>query len=231
MSANPPQALTPTQMGTHVADEATADGVITRMGGAGLFIGPGEDGLPFTLKLFGPDATTVLAIGGIAVAQLVSFRSIAMGASVDVQTSRPDAWEQLINVSAGSSGSIRRLPPDASPASSSPSRPRLHVVDTESASSAELVRGAAWTTTLTVYDRLTNWNANLLATADLVLLCSLSAVEARLAAKLLNLPNEAARFVALPPDGLAVVSRSLAVTCHLATSAAESWIFGTAARR
>lgn len=231
MSANSPQALMPTQMGTHLADEATANGVVTQMGGSGLYIGPGEDGLPFTLKLFGPDATAVLVIGGVALAQLISFRAIAMGASVDVQTTRPDAWEQLINVSAGSSGSIRRLPPDASPSGGSPSRPRLHVVDTESASAAELVRGAAWTTTLTVYDRLTNWNANLLANADLVLLRSLSAVESRLAAKLLNLPNEASRFVTLPPDGLAVVSRSLAVTCHLATSATESWIVGTAARR
>ncbi|WP_145830791.1 hypothetical protein [Actinoplanes teichomyceticus] len=98
---------------------------------AGLTVGRNRYGHPVLIRLFRPEHTRALMIGGMRCAQLVVFRAMAVGARVLVRTDRPHAWEPFVRGTATPGSTIGIVPPDrpADLPPSSPVRPLLVVLD------------------------------------------------------------------------------------------------------
>lgn len=81
------------------------------LGDAGMMVGTNRHGGAVTVRLFRPESTRVLLVGGVRAAQLVSLRALALGALVVVQTSRPRAWEPFVRGVGAPGGTIPLIPP------------------------------------------------------------------------------------------------------------------------
>ena len=89
------------------------DGLELPVGSAGLMLGSNRHGAPVVARLFRPEQTRALLIGGVRCAQLVALRAMAVGARVVVQTARPQAWEPFVRGAAVPGESIAVVPPGA----------------------------------------------------------------------------------------------------------------------
>ena len=223
--------VVPQALDTHLADLPTAAAVTLRTGGSGVVLGTAPDGTAASIALFRPEPTTGVAVGGLALAQLIAFRALAVGARVVVETRRPAAWQTFGNLSPGATGSITLTEHADDDTPGSVQTPRLLLVDAESAASAEPRRVGRWSTVVTAHDRLSTWSAPLLGTSDLALLLTPTLNEARLAASALNLPD-AARQLAGHPEGTVVVAhRGGWRTAAVALTDVEQWLVGDLSRR
>jgi hypothetical protein len=216
---------------THVADHATAAAVTLHTGGSGLLLGTAPDGAPATVRLFRPEPTSAVAVGGLPLAQLVAFRALAVAAHVLVETSRPGAWQTFVHLSAGTTGSIRLVQHAADEQPGTVHRPRLLLVDAGASASAEPRRVARWATALTVHEQLNSWSAPLVGSSDLALLQALTPAEARLAATALNLPDGGRELTGRPADALVVARRGGWRAAHVQLTDVEQWLIGDLGRR
>ena len=223
--------VVPQALETHLADLPTAAAVTLRTGGSGLVLGPAEDGTTASIALFRPEPTTAVAVGGLALAQVLVFRALAVGARVVVETQRPGAWQTFGNLSPGASGSITLTDHADDDTHGSVATPRLLLVDAESAASAEPRRVGRWSTVLTAHDQLSSWSAPLLGSSDLALLLCPTLGEARLAAAALNLPDAARRLAGHPADTVVVAHRGGWRTATVAVTDVERWLVGDLTRR
>lgn len=87
------------------------------LGGAGLMVGANRHGGAVTVRLFRAEGTRLVLVGGLAAAQLLVLRALALGAGVLVQTGRPRAWEPFVRGSAGSRAGWWWSPPGGRSAS------------------------------------------------------------------------------------------------------------------
>jgi len=220
-----------TQLGSHVVHADPAGAIAVHTGGAGLVIGQDRDQNPMTIGLFRPEPTTAVAIGGLALAQLLSFRALAIGAQVLVQTPRPAAWESFVHLSAGSTGAIRQVERAGPDRTGSANQPQLLLIDNDSSATRENRPGASFATVLTVHDQLTQWNAGSLAGADIVLLQGLSLAEARLASSVLGIANPERALVGLPANEVVLVARKSLRTSRITETSIEQWLIGPLARQ
>ncbi|RZS90376.1 hypothetical protein EV189_2161 [Motilibacter rhizosphaerae] len=78
-----------------VADRASLVSAAPPTGPAGLLLGRGEDPWPVALALFRPRPTR-LVVADLALARVVAFRAMAVGARVAVATTRPEGWAPLL---------------------------------------------------------------------------------------------------------------------------------------
>lgn len=219
-----------TQMGSHVVHAEPAAAIAMRTGGAGLILGVDAEDDPVTIGLFRPEPTTVVAISGLALAQLLSFRALAVGAQILVQTPRPGAWESFVHLSAGSTGAIRQVERAGSNRSGTPNQPQLLLIDNDSSATTQHRPGATFATTLTVHDQLTQWNVASLSGADMVLLQGLSLAEARLAGSALGIPTPERALAGLPPDTVVLAARKSVRSCRIVETSIETWLIGPIAR-
>lgn len=219
-----------TQLGAHVVAANPADGIVMHTGGAGLILGEDSDHKPVTIGLFRPEPTIVVAISGLALAQLLSFRALAIGAQILVQTPRPGAWESFVNLSAGSTGAIRQVERAGPSRSGTPNRPQLLLIDNDSSATTQHRPGASFATTLTVHDQLTQWNVASLAGADLVLLQGLSMAEARLAGTALGIAAPERMLSGLSPDTVVLAARHSVRSSRVVQTSIEKWLIGPIAR-
>lgn len=220
-----------TQMGSHVVPVDPAGSIAMHTGGAGLIIGVDKDNNPMTIGLFRPEPTTVVAISGLALAQLLSFRALAIGAQVLVQTPRPGAWESFVHLSAGSTGAIRQVEVAGPEVSGTANRPQLLLIDNDSSATMQNRPGASFATALTVHDQLTRWNSGSLTGADVVLLQGLSLAEARLAGPALGIANPERSLAERSPDEVVLVARNSLRTSRIVETSIEQWLIGPIARR
>lgn len=220
-----------TQMGSHVVHADPAGSIAMHTGGAGLIIGVDHDNNPMTIGLFRPEPTTAVAISGLALAQLLSFRALAIGAQVLVQTPRPGAWESFVHMSAGSTGAIRQVERAGPDRSGTANQPQLLLIDNDSSATTQNRPGASFATALTVHDQLTQWNAGSLTGADIVLLQGLSLAEARLAGSALGIANPERVLAGLPPDEVVLIARNSLRTSRITETSIEQWLIGPIARR
>ncbi|MDQ3734960.1 MAG: hypothetical protein M3400_13390 [Actinomycetota bacterium] len=220
-----------TQMGSHVLHVEPAGAIALHTGGAGLIIGVDQDNKPMTIGLFRPEPTTAVAISGLALAQLLCFRSLAIGAHVLVQTPRPGAWESFVHLSAGSTGAIRQVERAGADQSGTANQPQLLLIDNDSSATTQNRPGASFATALTVHDQLTQWNAGSLTGADIVLLQGLSLAEARLAGSALGIANPERVLAGLPHDEVVLVARNSLRTSQIKETSIEQWLIGPIARR
>ena len=152
------------------------------LGDAGMMVGTNRHGRAVTVRLFRPESTRVLLVGGVRAAQLVALRALALGALVVVQTARPRAWEPFVRGVGAPGGTIPLLPPGRAVADGvgTALRPLLLIVDAGPVA-AEAAPGPPWRATLVVRDELTPADVDALSRADLALLQPLTSAEAALA--------------------------------------------------
>ncbi|BEL10348.1 hypothetical protein Q0Z83_085390 [Actinoplanes sichuanensis] len=177
---------------------------------AGLMIGRNQGGGAVLIRLFRPEPTRALLVGGLPGAQLLAFRSMATGARVVVRTTRPHAWEPFARGAAVPGEAITILPPGRpfeAPAGSV-RHPTLTVLDTGSAPGGpEPARDAGWQTTLVVRDEFGAPDVPHATEADLVVLQRLTPAEATLLGGTLGLGETASYFPRMRTDMVAVINR------------------------
>ncbi|MFG1954197.1 type VII secretion protein EccE [Micromonospora sp. NPDC048830] len=206
---------------------AALDGLELPVGDAGLMVGANRHGGAVTIRLFRPQGTRLMLVGGVSVAQLVALRAMALGARVAVRTTRPRAWEPFVRGVNAPGGPISVLPPGRPPggAPGSPLRPLLLVLDTGPVP-ADDVPVPAWQSTVVVRDDLTPADADPLARADLAVLQPLRPGEAALAGAALGLGSSADWLTRIREDMVAVVNRRALRWALLSPTPIESQLIG-----
>ena len=116
------------------------------IGTSGLMLGRNRHGNPVVIRLFRPEHTRVLLVGGVRGAQLLVLRAMALGARVVVQTARPRVWEPFVRGAAVPGESIAVVPPGrvVEIAPGSALHPLLVVVDVGPVSPDHRPGGLAW---------------------------------------------------------------------------------------
>ncbi len=219
-----------THLGSHVVHAEPAAAIAMHTGGAGLILGADTDDKPVTIGLFRPEPTTVVAIGGLALAQLLSFRALAIGAQILVQTPRSGAWESFLHLAAGSTGAIGQVERAGPNRPGTANQPQLLLIDNDSSATTQHRPGASFATTLTVHDQLTQWNVDSLGGADMVLLQGLSMAEARLAGTALGIAAPERALAGLPPDTVVLAARNSLRSTRIVETSIEKWLIGPIAR-
>ncbi|MGV9210798.1 type VII secretion protein EccE [Micromonospora sp. RB23] len=211
--------------------EAALDDWELPLGEAGMMVGTNRHGGALTVRLFRPEGTRVLLVGGVPAAQLVALRAMALGALVVVQTARPRVWEPFVRGVGAPGGTIPLIPPGRPVADSAGNalRPLLLVVDTGPAP-ADTEPGPAWRATLVVRDELTPADVDTLSRADLAVLQRLRPAEAVLAGSALGLGDSAGWLTRMRDDMVAVVNRRALRWALLAPTPIEAQLIGRPAR-
>ncbi|MET8355541.1 type VII secretion protein EccE [Micromonospora sp. NPDC005171] len=201
------------------------------LGDAGMMVGTNRHGRAVTVRLFRPESTRVLLVGGVRAAQLVALRALALGALVVVQTARPRAWEPFIRGVGAPGGTIPLLPPGRAVADGvgTALRPLLLIVDAGPAP-AEAAPGPPWRATLVVRDELTPADVDALSRADLALLQPLTSAEATLAGAALGLGGSAEWLTRIREDMVAVVNRRALRWALLSPTPIEAQLIGPPTR-
>ncbi|MFY1587343.1 type VII secretion protein EccE [Micromonospora sp. WMMD734] len=201
------------------------------LGGAGLMVGANRHGGAVTVRLFRAEGTRLVLVGGLAAAQLLVLRALALGAGVLVQTGRPRAWEPFVRGVGGQQGGVVVVPTGrAVGVTGSPLRPLLVVADAGTAA-GEPPPGAGWVSTLVVRDGLTPADVDTLGRADLAVLQPLDPSEAALAGTALGLGGAAEWLTRIRDDMVAVVNRRALRWALLSPTPIESQLVGRPGRR
>lgn len=220
----------PSQLGVHVADDDTAGALFLDSGGWGLVMGVDDHARPVTIMLFRREPTVAVAIGAVRFAQLIAFRALAVGAQVLVQTPRPTAWSTFARGGDLTWGASGTAPQRNQEVAVTTDQPQLLVIDSESRPIAEPDTqphvGDSWSTVLTVRSQLSNWDASVVARADLALTQRLSAGESRLLCTAMNIPDAEEALTRLGDDVVALVSHSGVRFARIAQTTIERRLIG-----
>lgn len=208
------------------------DGLDLPTGDGGLMLGRDRHGRPVVVRLFRPEETRALLVGGVRCAQLIALRAIAMGARVVVQTARAGAWEPFVRGVAAPGESIRIVPSGRAVEvpSGTPLSPLLAVVDVGAAVRADEQPAFGWQATLTVRDEVVSADADVASRADLLVLQRLREEEAGVLRDPLGLGDAADWFVKIRPDMVGVVNRKAVRWATLAQTPIERQLIGSASR-
>ncbi|MFI6763530.1 type VII secretion protein EccE [Micromonospora sp. NPDC050417] len=200
-------------------------------GAAGLMIGANRHGAPVTVRLFRAEATRVLLVGGVAAAQLVALRAMALGSRVVVQTARPRVWEPFVRAVSAPGETIALIPPGRQVGGPPGTllHPLLVVVDIGPVG-AEAQTGPGWQASLVVRDGLTPADTDAISRADLVILQPLHADEAALAGVALGLGDSAEWLTRIRGDMVGVVSRRVLRWALLSATPIEVQLIGPPTR-
>lgn len=204
------------------------------IGGAGLVIGVNRHRSPVTARLFRPEPTRSLLIGGARAAQLLTLRALALNVRVVVLSTRPHAWEPFVRAVSTPSEMVAVVPPGRPvPALGVPGtalHPQLFVLDAGPVAGELPVPTAAWRTTLVVRDELTPADVDQLTGADVLMLQPLTPAEAALAAESLGLHAAADWLTRIRGDMVGVVHRRTVRWALLSTTQIEQQLLGTVVR-
>jgi hypothetical protein len=215
--------------GVHPADQH--DGPLVPIGAAGVMLGSNRHGAPVIARLFRPEQTRALVVGGVRCAQLLTLRAMALGARVVVRTARPRAWEPFVRGAAVPGESIAVVPPGRTvqTAPASALHPLLIVVDLGPVGPDD-EPGAAWQATLVVRDEFSAADVDAASRADLLVLQPLRAEEATLLGGALGLGEVAQWMTRIRPDMVAVVNRRAVRWAALAQTPIETQLLGKPGR-
>ena len=221
------------RIGSQPAEESTLNGLDLFTGGAGLVVGTNQHGEAVALRLFRPEPTRLVVVGGLRFAQMIAFRALALGARVVIQSARPAAWSAFAQATAGRTDAVQLVPPgtalDQSPTQT---RPRLVVLDSgPSVGGQEAVRATGWSVTMSVREELTAWDVDVLSVADLVLMQPLTPTEAELAASVLGLSEVKHSLSRINADLVTVVSQGTVRWTLVAPTAVERQLIGSLSRQ
>lgn len=220
------------RIGVHLASESTVDTLQLRTAGAGVVLGINQQTAPVTARLFRPEPTRTMLVGGLRCAQLIAFRALAVGARLSVRSARLSTWETFIRGTGVPAHEVDLLTPGA-PAErpTSAARPQLVVQDTgSSADDQELSESGGWRATLTVREELTAWDIDALVRADLVVMQPLSETEAALAASALHMSAVQQWMSQIREDMVTLISRGTARWALLSPTQIERNLIGRPTR-
>ncbi len=219
-----------TQIGAQRADSDTAHAIRVHTGGAGLILGADERGRPVTVSFFRSEPTVAMTIGHLGLAQLISFRALALGAQMVVATGRPSAWGPLANAaSATAEGAVEIVQPHSPPERFGSSlRPFLFVDDSySSAAVASTPPMPGWSTVLTVREQLTSWDTAALGRSDLIVAQALPPAESALLCNAASLPDYEQAFTVLPDEAVAVITHDGVRWARTARTTLERQVIGS----
>jgi hypothetical protein len=201
------------------------------IGNAGLMIGSNRRGEPVIARLFRPEQTRALLVGGVRCAQLVALRAMALGARVVVQTARPQAWEPFVRGAAAPGEAIAVIPPgravEIPPGSAL--HPLLVVIDIGPVG-ADHRPGAGWQATLVVRDEFGPADADAASRADLLLVQPLRPEEAALVGAALGLGDAAKWLTQIRADMVGVINRRAVRWAALSQTPIEAQLIGPPVR-
>jgi type VII secretion protein EccE len=215
--------------GVHPAEQA--EGMHLPVSSGGLMLGSNRHGKPVVIRLFRPEQTRALLVGGVRAAQLIALRAMALGARVVVQTARPQAWEPFVRGAAVPGESIAVVPPGRAfeIAPGSALHPLLVVVDVGPVG-ADNRPGAGWQATLVVRDEFGPADVDVASRADLLVLQPLRPAEATLVGTALGLGEVAQWMTKIRPDMIGVVNRRAVRWAAFAQTPIESQLIGPPTR-
>jgi len=212
-------------------DAGRLDGLELPVAVSGLMLGSNRHGEPVVTRLFRPEQTRALLVGGVRCAQLIALRAMALGARVVVQTARPQAWSPFVRGAAVPGESIAVIPPgravDIPPGSAL--HPLLVVVDVGPVG-ADTRPGAGFQATLVVRDDFSPADVDVASRADLLLLQPLRPDEATLVGATLGLGEAAQWLTRIRVDMVGVVNRRAVRWAALAQTPIEAQLIGPAGR-
>jgi hypothetical protein len=208
-----------------------SDGMLLPVGTSGLMLGRNRHGSPVVARLFRPEQTRMLLVGGVRCAQLIALRAMALGARVVVQTARPQAWEPFVRGASVPGESIAVVPPGRAVeiAPGSALHPLLVVVDVGPVG-ADNRPGAGWQATLVVRDDFGAADVDVASRADLLIVQPLRTEEATLLGGALGLGEVAQWMTRIRPDMVGVVNRRAVRWAALAETPIEGQLIGTPSR-
>nr|WP_242624917.1 type VII secretion protein EccE [Krasilnikovia cinnamomea] len=211
--------------GTHPAE--LADDLELPVPVAGLMLGTNRYGDPVVTRLFRPEQTRVLLVGGVRCAQLVALRAMAVGARVIVQTARPYAWEPFVRGAAVPGESIAVIPPgravEIPPGSAL--HPLLVIVDVGPVG-ADNRPGAGFQATLVVRDEFGPADVDVASRADLLVVQPLHPDEASMLGPALGLGDAAQWLTRIRADMVGVINRRAVRWAALAQTPIEAQLIG-----
>jgi hypothetical protein len=214
-----------------VLPAGTADGLGLTIGPAGLMVGLNRAGEPVVARLFRPEQTRALLVGGVRCAQVLALRAMAMDARVVVQTSRPQTWEPFVRGAAMPGESIGVVPfgraVEVPPGSAL--HPLLVVVDVGPVG-ADTRPGAGWQATLVVRDEFGPADVDVASRADLLVLQPLRPDEANLVGAAVGLGETAQWLTRIRPDMVGLINRRAVRWAALAQTAIEAQLIGPPTR-
>jgi len=203
------------------------DGLELPVAASGLMLGANRHGEPVVARLFRPEQTRALLVGGVRCAQLIALRAMALGARVVVQTARPQAWSRFVRGAALPGEPIAVIPPgrvvEIPPGSAL--RPLLVVVDVGPVS-ADTRQGASFQATLVVRDEFSPADADVATRADLLVLQPLTPDEAALVGATLGLGEAAQWLTRIRVDMVGVINRRAVRWAVLAQTPIEAQLIG-----
>jgi type VII secretion protein EccE len=173
----------------------------TPYGGSGLMIGVNRNQEPVSFRLFRPEATRIVLIGGAPVAQILAVRAMALGAHVLVQTTRPWAWEAFSRGLGGGAPLTVMAPGPVTVPPGQPLHPLLTIVDAGPVA-ADRSPGSPWHSTLVLRDDLSPVDIDVLGRADLALLQPLHPAEAGVAVSVLGLSRDQEAWLSRAQPGM-----------------------------
>jgi type VII secretion protein EccE len=208
-----------------------ADGLELVAGAGGLMIGHNRGGEPVVARLFRPEQTRALLVGGVRCAQLITLRAMALGARVVVQTARPQAWEPFVRGAAVPGEAIAVVPPgravEIPPGSAL--QPLLVVVDVGPVG-ADHRPGDGWQATLVVRDEFGPADVDVASRADLLILQPLRPDEAGLVGTAIGLGETAQWLSRIRPDMVGLINRRAVRWAALAETPIEAQLIGPLSR-
>lgn len=221
--ATPPRPTTPPQwharrhrslprlrLGRHTTPIEALDQLSVRRSGFGLQLGRGRSGEPVVLRLFRPQPTTALLLGGAWAAELLCYRALRCGARAVVFSEAAASWVELGRRATGRTDRVAvRVPGDEVATAGSADVPVLRLDRTGEPAGPEL---PGWTTRLSVVEpgMLGQYAAGSGGTGqrgrwDLVLTQRLAPQEIAVLAHLLELPPPTQEALAALPDAVLAV--------------------------
>ena len=207
------------------------DGLDLSVAAAGLMVGRNRGGEPVVARMFRPEQTRALLVGGVRCAQLVALRAMALGARVVVQTARPQAWEPFVRGAAVPGEAIAVVPPgravEIPPGSSL--HPLLVVVDVGPVG-ADPRPGSGWQATLVVRDDFSPADVDVASRADLLIVQPLRPDEANLVGTAIGLGETAQWLTRIRPDMVGLINRRAVRWAMLAQTPIEAQLIGPPGR-
>ncbi|MFY1635112.1 hypothetical protein ACN27F_17870 [Solwaraspora sp. WMMB335] len=221
----------PPVAGLHTAEPDALDDVRLRAGGDGLVVGRNRQGGPVTVRMFRPEPTRMLLVGGLRCAQLLALRAMALGARLFVQTAREPDWHGFLHQCGLSREVASFLSPGDEPAvAPAPAQPQLVVVDTGPSMTPAAEGGVPWRTTLVVRNDLGSWDLDPLVRSDLVVLQRLTTAEAALAASALGFTEAQSWLSRIHPEMVGLVSQGRLQWVLLHPTSMETAVLGPVGR-
>lgn len=224
--------FSPLHIGAHVVNDTAVAEIRPTAARSGLVLGIDQQRQPVTVRLFRPEPTRVVLVGGLWATHLLILRALSVGARVAVFTSRPEVWQGFSQWATGDSRQVAVLPPTQYLTVPAGRRaPALLVYDEGPTGATQPLTPTGWQTRLTVLPELTSYGFATVQEADLVAVQRLTRSETDAAGSVIGLPAETTGLLpTLRDDMLALLGGDGAQYVWLCPTTVEQQRLGAARR-